>query len=194
MLRLSLPKYVMCTMCHSPVIDFRSQAGTDLSEPDVLSGFAVSVEFHHATSLRTQTASRPHMLGLLTMLLVEEAMHAVSNVGQPLLDALHFGKGKFPRCHLLCLWFVVDDRFVCGGQQVVNAGLWEMQTTRTPSPLCQLRHQCGAWICCQRIKLSSLPQMACGMSLATRMWSPWLTSSSRYMPYMTSVVLHEKSV
>ena len=58
MLRLSLPKYVMCTMCHSPVIDFRSQAGTDLSEPDVLSGFAVSVEFHRAASLRTQNCKQ----------------------------------------------------------------------------------------------------------------------------------------
>jgi len=87
------------------------------------------------------------MLGLLTMLLVEEAMHAVSNVGQPLLGSLHLGMDDFPRFPmfpLLCLWSVVDNPFICGGQQVVHAGLWEMQTTRTPSPLCQLRHQCGS--------------------------------------------------
>ncbi len=42
------------------------------------------------------------MLGL-TVLLVEEAMLAVSNVGQPLLDSLHFGNENFPMCHLLCL-------------------------------------------------------------------------------------------
>ncbi len=58
------------------------------------------------------------MLGLLTMLLVEEAMHAVSNVGQPLLDSLHFGKGIFPgvTCFVCGLWWttalsVVDSKW-----------------------------------------------------------------------------------
>ena len=44
------------------------------------------------------------MFALLTVLLVDEAMHAVSNVGQILLDFLHVGNENFPLCHLLCRW------------------------------------------------------------------------------------------
>ena len=107
-------------LTHSLVCDIQAQAGADLSVPDALSGFAVPVDFYRAASLRTQTASRSHMLALLTMLLVDEAMHAVSNVGQSLLDSLHFGNENFPMCHLLCLrWTtllsVVDSEWFMQG-------------------------------------------------------------------------------
>ncbi len=54
MSRLSPAK--VCNVYHGLLFghDVKPQAGTDLSEPDVLPGFAASVKSRRAASLRTQ--------------------------------------------------------------------------------------------------------------------------------------------
>ena len=96
------------------------------------------------------------------------------------------------QCHLCVVRLVSLQTNACVGScctlqhrarltcHMSAAGLWGMQTTKTPSRLCLLRHQSGAWTSCLRTRQSSLHQMDCGTSLATKMWFQWLIISYRY--------------